>query len=135
MRYGQGWGMVYGDPETYTITLATADLVYGASVTFYACFSQWYQLIIDGVKAGTPAYVKAGTTKTLNGRYASKAGPHTITVAGSGPWSAPRFNLVQNQAAFTGGRASKIHLDLIGANDQFSVGDGGQLSAWNVSGV
>jgi hypothetical protein len=129
------WGTPYSDPETWTILLANDDFGSGAALTFYSVFSQFYQLVIDGRNSGAPIFVKAGAVKTMKGSYIGQA-PHTVSVVGCGQSAAANlFDPTPTQIWFLSNRASTIHCELNGVPEQFSEGDGGQFSNWNVTGV
>lgn len=135
MRYGKGYGSLYSDEETWVIILETNDFRTGATITFLAVFSQYYQLVIDGRNVGVPKHITAGTTATLKGNYRG-SGPHTVSVVGCGPWSTPGlFDVTSTQSAYLFSRSRSIHFELFGVPEQFSDNDGGQFSNWNISGI
>ncbi len=117
MRWNQGWGLPWNDPEIYTIILAADEFGGGCAIEFVAVFSQFYQLVIDGQPSGVPIYCAAGTTTTLKGKYHLDTGPHTASVAGVGLWSSGAFDTAQNSVGFMSGRADRIHLELLGTAD------------------
>lgn len=136
MRYGMGWGCPWGDPEVWVIVIATSDFRTGASITFLSLFTQYYQLVIDGKISGAPIYVTAGTTAILKGNYSFPKAPHLISVVGVGQWSTPgAFDVTAAQNAYVAARANRIHLDIIDTPEQFSYGDNGQFSNWQINGV
>lgn len=124
MRYGQGYGCNWGNPDTFIIILSVTDLRDGIAVKFIviAGYSQYFQMVVDGRLIGQPVYVRAGVTTTFTGSYQSRQGPHLYSIEAMGPYSRNNvFDVTQGQILFSKPRPDRLHLEIVAQPEQFSI--------------